>query len=49
MEAKELFDAGLCVSMAEGRRLSESMKNSKKCRDKIMEKLEAKRDRDRRR
>ena len=44
MEPKELCDAGICVSMGEARRLSIQMKQSKKCRDKILKKLKAKRD-----
>jgi len=43
MEAKELIDPGVCVSMAEARRLSFNMKASKKCREKILKKIERKR------
>ena len=35
MEPKELVDAGVCVSMAEARRLSANMKTSSRCNERV--------------
>ena len=39
MTPKELVDAGVCVSMAQGRRLSRDMERSSTCRERVLSRL----------